>query len=73
MSAENKHRLEDEPLRRARPCSVCRGMIPVTMPALVYRNEHGCIEACAYYHLYCRARLREEFLIVSEDCGEYVN
>jgi len=41
--------------------------------ALVYRNEPESIVRCACYHPYYRARLREEFLIVSQDCGESIN
>lgn len=46
----------------------------VAMTALVHRNEHGRIEALRLLSsLLPRARLREEFLILSEDCGECVN
>jgi hypothetical protein len=72
MTIKNTHYLENEVLEDAHPCSVCHGMIPLGMTALVYRKE-GSIEACVCSHLYCRTRLREEFLILSEDCGEYVN
>ena len=69
----NHHSLVDEPLARARPCSVCGGSIVLGATALVHRDGSNRVIGRACPHLYCRAKLRESFLLVSEPDAGYVN
>ena len=69
----NNHSLVDEPLARARPCSVCGGSIVLGATALVHRDGSNRVIGCACTHLYCRATLRESFSLISDADAGYVN
>ncbi len=68
------HCLEDVVLARAsRPCSVCRSLIPLGAVALLHRDGRHRVVEIACCHLYCRAQLRERFLMVDGPVGGYLN
>ncbi len=69
----NNHQLADEPLVRARPCSVCGGRIVLGVMTLVHRDGSNRVIGCACTHLYCRAKLRESFSLISDADAGYVN
>ena len=69
---EHHHSLVDEPLARACPCSVCGGVIVLGATAIVHRDEQQWVRGRACHHLYCRARVREDFELERELTG-YVN
>lgn len=72
-SANKPSSLVDEPLARACSCSVCGGVVVLGALMLVHRDEPNRMIGRACAHLYCRVKLRESFMLISDPDAGYVN